>query len=541
MRPTAYLCYCLACELLTICEKCELYAKNVEHCLGKCYYNVVYKIVGEAAFHLYRGCYMKKNKIGFTLIEMMTVVAIIIILTTATTFSVSTYMGKARSVSSAAESHVNKYDEAKNSVNALNPTPPATPTPGATPTLGATPTPGATPSTYTITFDSAGGSAVSSITQPSGTAVTPSANPTRDGYTFAGWNPAVPATMPVDGAALTAQWTANSYTITFDSAGGSAVSSITQGYGTNVAAPANPTRTGYTFAGWSSEVPATMPVDGAALIAQWTGKVYNVTFSGNGGGTPSPTSKSVTLGSTYGPLATSTRTGYAFNGWYNGETPVTPETTVTTASNHVLYAHWTQTAFNVTFSGNGGDTPSPTSKSVTLGSTYGPLATVARTGYAFNGWCLSGGTPVTPETTVTTASNHVLYAQWTPVPTATPTPIPTPTPTPKPTPTPTPAPVKISISSMAIMFPPGYMQPKAGQIAPTSINATPQYSATISWSPALSSGNFVAGTIYTATITITPKTGYTLTGVSANFFNTLNATSTNAAGSGVVTAKYPTT
>jgi len=102
--------------------------KNVEYCLGKCYYNAVYKIVGETAFHLYGGCCMKKNKIGFTLIEMMTVVAIIILLTTALTFSVSTYMGKARSVSSAASIHVNNYDSAKNQVNALNLASPATTT-----------------------------------------------------------------------------------------------------------------------------------------------------------------------------------------------------------------------------------------------------------------------------------------------------------------------------------------------------------------------------------------------------------------------------
>jgi len=75
---------------------------------------------------------MKKNKIGFTLIEMMTVVAIIILLTTALTFSVSTYMGKAQSVSNAASSHMNNYESAKIQVNALNLASPATPTPTST-------------------------------------------------------------------------------------------------------------------------------------------------------------------------------------------------------------------------------------------------------------------------------------------------------------------------------------------------------------------------------------------------------------------------
>ncbi|TVQ95314.1 MAG: hypothetical protein EA399_18340, partial [Desulfovibrionales bacterium] len=57
---------------------------------------------------------------------------------------------------------------------------------------------------YTITFDSAGGSAVADITQDFGTTVTPPANPTREGYTFAGWNPSLPASMPAGGASLTA-------------------------------------------------------------------------------------------------------------------------------------------------------------------------------------------------------------------------------------------------------------------------------------------------------------------------------------------------
>ena len=136
---------------------------------------------------------------------------------------------------------------------------------------------------YTITFNSDGGSAVSDITQNYGTDVTAPADPTKEGYTFAGWSPTVPATMPVDGASLTAQWTINQYTITFNSDGGSAVSDITQDYGTDVTAPADPTKEGYTFAGWSPTVPATMPAGGASLTAQWTAlPTDDVTFDPEG-------------------------------------------------------------------------------------------------------------------------------------------------------------------------------------------------------------------------------------------------------------------
>ena len=112
---------------------------------------------------------------------------------------------------------------------------------------------------YTITFDTAGGSEVPSITQDYGTAITPPAAPTRTGYTFAGWDKTIPTTMPAGDMAITAQWQLNQYTITFDTAGGSEVPSITQDYGTAITAPANPTKTGYTFAGWDKTIPSTMP------------------------------------------------------------------------------------------------------------------------------------------------------------------------------------------------------------------------------------------------------------------------------------------
>ena len=101
---------------------------------------------------------------------------------------------------------------------------------------------------------------------------------TRTGYTQVGW-------ATVDGGekvygfddiytkneALTLYpvWNTNKYTITFDTAGGSEIAPITQDYGTAITAPADPTREGYTFTGWDTEIPTTMPAENITLKARW--------------------------------------------------------------------------------------------------------------------------------------------------------------------------------------------------------------------------------------------------------------------------------
>ena len=123
--------------------------------------------------------------------------------------------------------------------------------------------------TYTITFDTAGGSEIAPITQDYGTVITAPEAPTREGYTFIGWDKEIPTTMPAENMTVTAQWEINRYTITFDTAGGSEIAPITQDYGTNITAPADPTREGYTFMGWDREIPTTMPAENITLKARW--------------------------------------------------------------------------------------------------------------------------------------------------------------------------------------------------------------------------------------------------------------------------------
>ena len=126
-----------------------------------------------------------------------------------------------------------------------------------------------TANSYTITFDTDGGSKIDPITQDYGTAINAPAAPTKTGYTFMGWEPELPATMPAGDMTLTAQWRINRYTVTFDTDGGSTVAPITQDYGTAITAPADPTREGYTFIGWDKAIPATMPAENMTITAKW--------------------------------------------------------------------------------------------------------------------------------------------------------------------------------------------------------------------------------------------------------------------------------
>lgn len=143
--------------------------------------------------------------------------------------------------------------------------------------------------TFAVTFDTKGGSTVPVENVLNGQKATKPADPTRAGYTFGGWytdetctNP-YEFTTPVQNAlTLYAKWTINQYTITFKPENGDEDTTITQDYGTPVTAPANPTRTGYTFAGWDREIPATMPAENMTVTAQWT--AVGSSSSGSSGG-----------------------------------------------------------------------------------------------------------------------------------------------------------------------------------------------------------------------------------------------------------------
>ena len=188
---------------------------------------------------------------------------------------------------------------------------------------------------YTITFDTNGGSEIAPITQDYGTKITAPDNPTRKGFTFKGWDKEIPKTMPAENITVKAQWEINQYTITFDTNGGSEIAPITQDYGTEITAPDNPTRKGYTFKGWDKEIPKTMPAENITLKAQWEINQYTITFDTNGGSEIAPITQD------YGTEITApdkpTRKGYTFKGW-DKEIPETMP-----AENITITARWKDT------------------------------------------------------------------------------------------------------------------------------------------------------------------------------------------------------
>ena len=141
-----------------------------------------------------------------------------------------------------------------------------------------------TANTYTVKFNGNGGTgSMNDLTFTYGVEQALSNNAfTRTGYTFNGWKDnennktynsgaSVKNLTAVNGATITlyAQWKVNQYTLTFNTDGGSEISAITQDYGTDITAPADPTKEGYTFNGWDKEIPSTMPAENLTFTAQW--------------------------------------------------------------------------------------------------------------------------------------------------------------------------------------------------------------------------------------------------------------------------------
>ena len=137
-----------------------------------------------------------------------------------------------------------------------------------------------------------------------------------------------------------AKWAIKSYTVSFNSNGGTSVSNQTVQYGSTATQPSNPTRTGYTFQGWTLNGNAfsfgTPITQNITLVASWRINTYTVTFNSNGGS--SVANQTVNHGSTAKAPTNPTKSGYIFNGWTLNGSAFNFSTAIT--SNITLVANW---------------------------------------------------------------------------------------------------------------------------------------------------------------------------------------------------------
>jgi uncharacterized repeat protein (TIGR02543 family) len=296
------------------------------------------------------------------------------------------------------------------------------------------------PEKRTIAFDSHGGSAVSAITANEGTEVNKPTDPTRNAYDFAGWFDAEtggaaydwPHTLNAD-LTMHAQWTAASYTISYNLNGGTGADNSSYTIESPEITLPVPTKTGYTFDGWfaagsfAGEAITTIAAGSSGnktFYAKWTIVSYTISYELNDGTNPGNPLASYTVESPDITLPVPTKTGYAFGGWFDtGSFAGTAITKIDKGStgSKIFYAKWTAITYTVEYNTNNG-----TGTTAASSHTYDVAKALttngfARTGYAFAGWnaqangngtSYADGASVTNLTTAQGAT-VTLYAQWT--------------------------------------------------------------------------------------------------------------------------------
>lgn len=274
---------------------------------------------------------------------------------------------------------------------------------------------------YSITFDSNEGTHVETIYRNYLDYIIEPSIPNKNGYTFCGWftemefiNLYVFDTMPNHNIKLYAKWKINNYTLSFESNGGSKVDPINGEFESQIIAPIQPIREGYTFNGWYSDKSLenkyllnTVPAEDIVLYAKWIINEYTLTFDTNGG------EKIDSLTYEYNSFLVLPKNpikeGYTFKGWY-----VDPEYKdnfiwyLVLVNDVTLYAKWIKN-YKFSFVSNGGSYIEPLEKDA---YTYITFSVPEKEGYDFDGWYIDS--ELTNKFTFSSmpADNYILYAKW---------------------------------------------------------------------------------------------------------------------------------
>jgi len=292
---------------------------------------------------------------------------------------------------------------------------------------------------HTVTFNAQSGSPTptAQIVATGGRATTPTA-PTRSGYAFVGWYTAASggsawvfsSNTVTANITLYARWTPV-YTVSYNSQGGSSVSSQAVNSGSTAAQPATPTRAGYFFEGWYTSTAFTTQWNfstntvtaNTTLYAKWSVRTYTVAYSANGGSGSTMATHTCTVNDESCTLRTNTytRSGYNFMGWATtsssssvmyGNSAVVGNLTTTAGATVTLYAVW---GYNITYNTNGGSGSMAATSCI-----YGYSCTLRANSfthavYTFANWNTQAdgsGTRYANGASVSNMGNTNLYAQW---------------------------------------------------------------------------------------------------------------------------------
>ncbi|GAS83707.1 InlB B-repeat-containing protein [Paenibacillus amylolyticus] len=280
---------------------------------------------------------------------------------------------------------------------------------------------------YTVTFDVYQGdhANVPDQTIEYGTLITRPTDPVRTGYTFTNWYADAAHTQPfdfqtiiTDSVTLYAGWGTNQYTASFDSNGGTVVSEQLLDYGNPVQEPQQPSRTGYTFAGWYSDASLQQRFDFTTssiqdhvqLYAGWERILYTVSFDTTGGSDIPDMSIGYGDQLTLINEPTSDTEGQVFAGWFaDSQLTVKFDFSQPIESDVTLYAKWAVQVQQITFDTDEGTTIAP--QTVAYGDLLSRPTDPERTGYAFAGWFTDSGQPFDFAAT-TVVADMTLYAKW---------------------------------------------------------------------------------------------------------------------------------
>lgn len=286
-----------------------------------------------------------------------------------------------------------------------------------------------TPS-YTITFDTRGGSQINGQTLLSGGKIVKPVDPTKSGYTFVKWSKDGNATFDFNTSiyadtTLYAVWEVNRYNITFNSNGGSAVASQQIGYGGSVTKPEDPTKEGYTFSGWYTDQLFknaysfnTSVSSNLTLYAKWEAvqTVYHtVTFGSNGGTFDDGTDvREVTqvAGTEFTVPTAISRDGYTLASYSNSHGTLKPGTEydIDLLNGHTFYADWTALNHTISFVTLGGS--SLDDQSVATGEKAAKPEDPTKEGYTFSGWYTDASLNSEYDFNSEIDDNITLYAKW---------------------------------------------------------------------------------------------------------------------------------